>query len=87
MLSACSLVPLQLAPTEACFYLPGQPSDDSALTERTHIYRHTLPLAVSLLGLGRLCSHGFSFLLILCVHWSEDLQMCLDSCFLNFHLD
>ena len=29
----------------------------------------------------------FSFLLILCVHWSEDLQMCLDSCFLYFHLD
>lgn len=88
MLSTCPLVPLQLAPPEACFYLPGQPSDDSALTgymhahthtntyTHTYIYRHTLPLIVSLWGLGRLCSHGFPFLLILCVLWYEDLQMC-----------
>lgn len=32
MLSACPRLPLQLAPPEAWFYLPGQPSNDSALT-------------------------------------------------------
>lgn len=53
----------------------------------THIYRHTLPLVVSLWGLGHLCSHGFPFLFILSVLWYEDLQMCLDSCFLYFYLD
>lgn len=38
----CSVVPLQLAPPEACFYLPGQPSDDSAVTDyRTCTHTHT----------------------------------------------
>lgn len=48
----------------------------------THTYIDTLPLTVSLWGLGRLCSHGFPFLFIVPVICYEDLQMCLDSCFL-----
>lgn len=78
MLRACPPTPLQLAPPEACFYLRGQPSNDSALTNyrtctrsSTHIYRHTLPLAVFLWGLCRLCSQGFSFLFILPVSFSD----------------
>lgn len=49
MLSSCPLTPLQLAPPDACFYLPGQPSNDSALSDsrtctQIHSHTHFLPL-------------------------------------------